>query len=127
MEHKLQEDRNVDFVRRCLGQRLAQGTPAIVCYVKKRGGETDSTAPSEAQQSSEGSSSSSLFMAPGKTLPLSEPQFPQLSNEGLGRKTSKGLPAHRTSRPAVPNFLAPGTVFVEDDFSTDGEGGWLRQ
>ena len=25
-----------------------------------------------------------------------------------------------------PNFLAPGTGFVEDNFSMDGEGGWFR-
>ena len=29
----------------------------------------------------------------------------------------------RSSRPAVPNFLAPGTGSVEDNFSTDVGGG----
>ena len=26
-----------------------------------------------------------------------------------------------------PDFLAPGTAFVEDSFSTDGEGGWFQE
>ena len=26
-----------------------------------------------------------------------------------------------------PSFLAPGTSFMEDGFSTDGGGGWLRR
>lgn len=25
-----------------------------------------------------------------------------------------------------PTFLAPGTVFVDDSFSTDGSGGWFK-
>ena len=29
------------------------------------------------------------------------------------------------SRAVVPNFLAPGTGYVEDNFSTDGGGGGL--
>ena len=74
----------------CVRQCLAHSEP-----MKKRGRKTDRATLSE------GSSSSSLLTAPGKTLPLSEPPFPQQSDEGLGRKTSTGLPSHLASRPQI--------------------------
>ena len=34
---------------------------------------------------------------------------------------------HHQLEERSPTFLAPGTGFVEDSFSTDGAGGWMLQ